>query len=182
MPCFSELKHDAKVHHGLMAFNTGMERPLLNIQQQVMRSEDSPLTIAQRELIAAYVSALNECAYCRGAHTVTAMEFGVEKGVVEALLKNIESAPVDDNLKQVFKYVLKLTIDLQHMEQADADAVFEAGWSSRARYDAISVQGNRLTGYCRMTVSMQVSCDAADRRFCGRLILPGARRNRFNAG
>ena len=44
------------------------------------------------------------------------------------------------------------------------------------------VQGNRLTGYWRMTVSMQVSCDAADRRFCGRLILPAARRNRFNAG
>ncbi|MEM7223776.1 MAG: peroxidase-related enzyme [Pseudomonadota bacterium] len=122
-----------------MAFNTGMERPLLDMQQVIMRSDDSPLTVAQRELIAAYVSALNRCAYCRGAHTACAVAFGVEEGLVDQLLENIDDAKIDEALKPLFRYAKKLTLDLHTVVQADADAVFAAGWSSRALYDVVSV-------------------------------------------
>lgn len=37
-------------------------RPLLEYQQELMRA-DSPFSIAERELIAAYVSGLNFCNY-----------------------------------------------------------------------------------------------------------------------
>jgi AhpD family alkylhydroperoxidase len=37
----------------------------------------SPFTVAERELIAAYVSGLNACGYCHGIHRVTADAFGV---------------------------------------------------------------------------------------------------------
>ncbi len=42
-------------------------------------------------------------------------------------------------------------------------------------------QGNRLNVHCRIAAFMQASSHAAERRFCGRLILPGARRSRFIA-
>ncbi|MGH4017277.1 MAG: hypothetical protein ACRDSL_25785 [Pseudonocardiaceae bacterium] len=40
-------------------------RPLLDYHQVLLRGP-SPLTVAERELIAAYVSGLNVCGYCHG--------------------------------------------------------------------------------------------------------------------
>jgi AhpD family alkylhydroperoxidase len=40
----------------------------------------------QRELIAAYVSGLNACTYCRGTHLAVAAACGVAPEVIKALL------------------------------------------------------------------------------------------------
>ncbi len=45
-------------------------RPLVQFHEALMRG-DSPLAVGQRELLAAYVSALNSCAYCHGVHAAT---------------------------------------------------------------------------------------------------------------
>ena len=139
MSFVKSLGPEAKVHNAMKYFNTGMERPCLDMQQVIMRSEDSALSVAERELIAAYVSALNNCDYCRGAHTAAAVEFGNPEGLVEALLQNIDGAPIRSELKAVFHFVKKLNSDSDKMTQADADALFAAGWSERALYDVVSV-------------------------------------------
>jgi len=139
MPFFKSLGNEDKVPHALANFNTGIERPLIEMHQILMRSDDSPFTIAQRELLAAFVSGTNACKYCVGAHTATAVEFGVEEELVSSLLNDIDSAEVDDNLKPIFKFVKKLTLDPTRMTQSDADSVFNAGWSERALYDAIII-------------------------------------------
>ncbi len=46
-------------------------RPLLEYHQALLRGP-SPLSVAERELIAAFVSGLNACRYCHGVHTATA--------------------------------------------------------------------------------------------------------------
>ena len=71
--------------------------------------------------------------------TATAIEFGVKEELVSSLLNDIDSAEVDDNLKPIFKFVKKLTLDPTRMTQSDADSVFNAGWSERALYDAIII-------------------------------------------
>lgn len=45
--------------------------PLLEYHDRLLR-DPSPLTVAERELIAAYVSGINSCTYCHGAHVVAA--------------------------------------------------------------------------------------------------------------
>jgi len=139
MPFFKSLGAEDKVPHALANFNIGIERPLIDLHQKLMRSDDSPFTIAQRELLAAFVSGTNACNYCAGAHTATAMEFGVEENLISSLLNDIDASDVDENLKPVFKFVKKLTLEPTKMIQADADAVFDAGWSERALYDAIII-------------------------------------------
>src|SRR5690349_7984961 len=54
-------------------------RPLLDYHQALLRGP-SPLSIAERELIAAYVSGLNACRYCHGVHQATAQAFGIGDG------------------------------------------------------------------------------------------------------
>ena len=109
-------------------------------ESRVMRGE-SELSVGERELIAAYVSGLNACAYCHGAHTVFARAYGISVETLEALMQDRDSAPVDPKLKPVLAYVERLTLSPSRMTEADANAVYEAGWSESALFDAIQVCG-----------------------------------------
>lgn len=113
-------------------------RPLLEFHEILMRGP-SPLTGAERELIAAYVSALNGCRYCTGAHTATAEEMGIQKGLVSRLKADIDSSGVDDRLRPILRYVKKLTEAPSAVDRTDAEAVLAAGWDERALHDAVQV-------------------------------------------
>lgn len=112
--------------------------PLLAYHDALLRGE-SPLTVAERELIAAYVSGLNACNFCFGAHKLYARAFGIDEEVVDALIADVETAPVDARLKPILRYVAKLKTLPPKLTSADAKAVYDAGWSERALFDALQV-------------------------------------------
>ncbi len=74
MSFFSRLPADAGVRHA-MVLNKPSGRALVQLHTEIMR-QPSQLSVGERELIAAYVSALNACQYCLGVHSVTAENFG----------------------------------------------------------------------------------------------------------
>lgn len=113
-------------------------RPLLDYHQALLRGP-SPFTVAQRELMAAYVSGLNACHYCHGVHTATAEQFGIAEGTLAELLSDVDSAPVEERMKPVLRYVGKLTLTPSRMAPADAEAILAAGWPEQALHDAASV-------------------------------------------
>lgn len=118
-------------------FRTGL-RPLLELHDAILRSR-SPLTEGERELIAAYVSGLNQCDYCYDAHMVTAKAFGIDAALIKALIEDPETAPVSDHLKPILSYVRKLTLTPTRLTQKDVDAVLESGCDDEALYSAVSV-------------------------------------------
>lgn len=113
-------------------------RPLLDYHDRILRDE-SPLTVGQRELIAAYVSALNACDFCHGAHAIAANVHGVAEELIEQLIRDPNAAPIDPKLKSLLAYVAKLTKAPSRITPADAQAVYDAGWGEQALFDAISV-------------------------------------------
>ena len=113
-------------------------KPLLDYHDALLRGE-SPLSVAERELIAAFVSGLNACSFCFGAHKIYARAFGIDEGVVDALVADVDVAPVDEKLKPLLKYIAKLKDLPPKLTTADAQAVYDAGWSERALFDAIQV-------------------------------------------
>jgi len=113
-------------------------RPLIALHEVVMRGP-SPLTVADRELIAAYVSSLNACTYCHGIHAATAAAFGIDAGLLEALIAEPDTAPVEARLRPLLDYVRKVTLTPSRMVRADADAVYAAGWPEIALHDAVAV-------------------------------------------
>ncbi|MBI5771196.1 MAG: peroxidase-related enzyme [Verrucomicrobia bacterium] len=112
--------------------------PIIEYHQKLLR-ESSSLSVAERELIAAFVSGVNACRYCTGVHAATARAFGVDERLLSQLLENLESARVDARLKPIFRYVRKLTETPSRMTQEDADQVFGAGWDDRALFDAVAI-------------------------------------------
>lgn len=133
-PSLPETAHLADVYR---AFPQHV-KPLLDYHDVLLRGE-SPLSVAERELIAAFVSGLNACKFCFGAHKTIARAFGVDDRMIDALVENIETAPVEEKLKPILRYVAKLKNLPPRLTPADAKAVFDAGWPERALFDAIEV-------------------------------------------
>lgn len=106
--------------------------------QNILRGP-SELTVKERETIAALVSATNSCQYCTGVHRETALLFGMEEGLLQALADNVDTAPVPEKLKPVFRYVKKLTLTPSRAVQADVDAILQAGWSEQTVEDTVGI-------------------------------------------
>jgi len=135
MPFFPSLPPDAGVRH-ILAFNSPAGRALLEFHSAAMRNA-SRLSPRDKELIAAYVSGLNACQYCYGVHAETAKAFGIDGALLESLLADPDNAPVDAKLRPILAYAQKLTQDPARMMQADADAVFAAGWTESEFHEAV---------------------------------------------
>jgi alkylhydroperoxidase family enzyme len=87
---------------------------------------------------------------------------------VAGLLDDIDTAPVDERLKPVLRYLGKLTLTPSRMTTADAEAVFAAGWDDRALHDAVSVCAlfnlmNRLVDGLGVTVGDDYQAASARR-------------------
>jgi hypothetical protein len=65
--------------------------------------------------------------------------FGVAPAVIDGLIADTSTAPVEDKLRPLIAFVRKLTLTPAKMTQADADAVFAAGWDESALHSAIAV-------------------------------------------
>ena len=116
----------------------GTSRPLIEFHEALMRGP-SPLSAAERELIAAYVSSLNGCRYCRGVHTATAELLGTPAGTVERLIDNFDDAPVADKMRPVLAFARKLTGDAAAIRRRDVEAILHAGWSEDTVYYTAAV-------------------------------------------
>ena len=112
-------------------------RPLGELVQQLLRN--SPFGNAGAELIFAYASGVNGCRYCYGIHRHTAEAFGIEEGLLERLLEDVDSSEVEERMKPVLRYVRKLTLTPSRIVQADVDAVLDAGWDATAFHYATSI-------------------------------------------
>jgi uncharacterized peroxidase-related enzyme len=106
-------------------------RPLGVLTEAAMRGR-SPFTQGQRELIAAYVSGLNACTYCHGTHLGVAEACGVAPDLITSSLADVETAPLEPRMKPILRYARKLTLSPARMTEADAAAVYDAGWGDDA--------------------------------------------------
>jgi len=112
--------------------------PIVEYHEVVMRAP-GPFDLGQRELIAAYVSGINACDYCHGVHAQVAKRYGIEVCVLEAALRDLDTAPVEDRMRPVLRFVGKLTRTPALVTQADANEVYSAGWDETALHVATMV-------------------------------------------
>ncbi len=105
--------------------------------QQAMRGR-STWSVGDRELMAAYVSKVNDCPFCVGAHTATASRAYQDEERVAAALTDLDSAPLDDGLRATLAMLGKLTSE-GTLSADDIRAVLAAGVSPQQIEDALAV-------------------------------------------
>jgi uncharacterized peroxidase-related enzyme len=84
---------------GLLSYRPETARPLSELTEVLLRGP-STLTRGERELIAAYVSALNDCRYCASSHSAcAAAQLPGGMALVEQVRADPGTAPVPVKLK-----------------------------------------------------------------------------------
>src|SRR6266567_8569689 len=111
--------------------------PMKKITHEAMRGP-SAWSVGDRELMAAFVSKTNECAFCIGAHTATAAGAYHDQARVAAVLSNVETAPIEEPLRATLRMLQKLTRE-HSVEAADMRRVLDSGVSRAQIEDALAV-------------------------------------------
>jgi uncharacterized peroxidase-related enzyme len=111
--------------------------PMKKFTHQAMRGP-SAWSVGDRELMAAFVSKLNECPFCIKAHSAVAERAYQDKAKVNAVLSNLETAPIAEPLRAALRMLGKLTKE-QAIDAADMRAVLATGVSTKQIEDALAV-------------------------------------------
>jgi uncharacterized peroxidase-related enzyme len=86
---------------GPMAFRPETAKPLNELAEVLLRSENS-LTRGERELIATYVSSLNDCFFCQNAHGGIAQHYlQCDMAFIDEVKKDFEATPISEKLKSL---------------------------------------------------------------------------------
>jgi uncharacterized peroxidase-related enzyme len=102
---------------------------------------DSALTKLEREMIAVAVSSVNKCYYCLVAHGAAVRELSGDPQLGEALVMNYRVAKISAKQRAMLDFAVKLTEASAKVEEADRQALRNAGFTDRDIFDIASVAG-----------------------------------------
>jgi len=105
--------------------------------QEAMRGP-SEWSVADRELMAAYLSKMNETKFCIAAHTATSALAYNDGAKVSATLADLETAPLTEPLRATLRMLGKLTRE-NNVDADDIQRVLAAGVSQQQIEDALAV-------------------------------------------
>jgi uncharacterized peroxidase-related enzyme len=121
----------------LLAFRPKAALHLVRFTQEIMH-EEAPISVALRELIAAYTSSLNGCEFCMKAHAAVAAHLYGDEDLVASALRDPENAPLAANEKALLRFVRKVTLAAAEVNPDDIASLHAAGWDDAAIYYAIA--------------------------------------------
>ena len=107
------------------------------LTHEAMRGE-SAWSIGDRELMAAFVSQVNESPFCVAAHTATSGLWYRDEAKVVAVLADLETAPIEEPLRATLRLLGKLTRD-HSIDADDVAAVLDVGVTAAQIEDALAV-------------------------------------------
>ena len=112
---------------GPMKYRPETGNPLNALAEVLLRKQPHPLTPGERELIAAYVSGLNECTFCCSSHSAfAAAQLTEGMDLVDQVRADLDSAPVSPKLRALLRIAAavqesgrKVTPDLVEAARAE---------------------------------------------------------------
>ena len=123
----------------LVLFRPETGKPLYDLAQVLLRGP-SPLSEAERELIAAYVSYRNDCMFCMSSHAAAARYlYGEEKNIVDAVLTDMQQSNVSDKMKTLLNIAGKVQILGKEVTPEDINAARELGADDREIHDTVLI-------------------------------------------
>lgn len=124
---------------GAFAFSPETAAPMRALAEVLLRGPNS-LSSGEREMIAAFVSAGNECAFCHLSHRAAAAHhLEGDYALVDAVQADPESAPVSDKLKALLVIAGKVRESGKAVTEADIARARTEGATDLEIHDAVLV-------------------------------------------
>ena len=123
----------------LVMFRPESGKPLYDLAQVLLRGE-SPLTPAERELIADHVSSRNNCTFCMMSHASAARElFGEQRDIVDCVISDVATAPISDKMKALLNIAGKVQQSGKLVKLQDIDEARKLGANDRDIHDTVLI-------------------------------------------
>ena len=95
-----DLQNDYPGIRGPMAFRPETAKPLNDLAEILLRDDNNTLTRGERELIATYVSSLNDCFFCQNVHGGLAQHyFQCDASFIESVKISAQTSAVSEKMK-----------------------------------------------------------------------------------
>jgi uncharacterized peroxidase-related enzyme len=124
---------------GLFAFRPETAVPLNALAEVLLRSPGT-LSPGQRELIAAYVSGLNECRFCCASHSAfAAAQLDDGLTLVEQVRRDLDSAAISAKLRALLRVAAAVQESGRKVTPELIDAARDAGATDAEIHDAVLI-------------------------------------------
>jgi uncharacterized peroxidase-related enzyme len=134
-----ELEEGVAGIRSLVMYRLDTGKLLYDLAQVLLRNE-SPLSSAERELIAAYVSNKNTCNFCMNSHAAAARYlFQDEAHMVDLVLEDYQNAPISDKLKALLTIAGRVQTDARTVSEEDVALARKFGANDRDIHDTVLI-------------------------------------------
>jgi uncharacterized peroxidase-related enzyme len=124
---------------GLFAFRPESAKPMNELVDVLLRSP-GPLTSGERELIATYVSAQNDCYYCQTIHgAIAAAHLNGNEELVRKVKLDFTEAEISEKLKALLRIAGKVQQSGKSVSDEDVAAARREGASDREIHDTVLI-------------------------------------------
>lgn len=123
----------------LAMFRPDTGKHLYDLAQVLLRNH-SPLSPAERELIASHVSARNDCMFCMNSHAAAARElYGDQREVVDCVIHNTEAPSLSEKMKALLIIAGKVQINGKKVAPEDIQRARDHGAGDRDIHDTVLI-------------------------------------------
>ncbi len=148
---------------GLMAFRPETAQPLNDLAEILLRDENT-LSRGDRELIATYVSHLNDCFFCQNAHGGIAQHYlQCDMKFVDEIKADFEAMPISEKLKSLLAIAGSVQKGGKHVSPAQIERAKNLGASDLEIHDTVMIAA--FFCFCNRYVDGLGTDAPADRQF-----------------
>jgi uncharacterized peroxidase-related enzyme len=124
---------------GAMAFRPETARPLNALVEVLLRGPHT-LSPGERELIATYVSYLNDCYYCQTIHgAIAAASLNDDEELVKRVKADFQHADISEKLKALLIIASKVQKGGKHVTSEDVEAARQQGATDLEIHDTVLI-------------------------------------------
>jgi uncharacterized peroxidase-related enzyme len=136
---YIKLSDGAPGIRGLMNYRPETAKPM-NELVDVLLQGPHPLSPGERELIATYVSAQNECRYCQTIHgAIAAHHLNGNEDLVASVKRDFEHAGISEKLKALLVIAGKVQQGGKHVTPEDVERARREGASDLEIHDTVLI-------------------------------------------
>ena len=120
------------------AFRPETAKPMRELAH-ILLHEPNSLDPGERELIATYVSSLNDCYFCQTSHGAAAACHLGNGSVVKQVKTDFTQAPISEKLKRLLVIAGKVQRDGKQVTTEDVEAAKETGATDMEIHDTVLI-------------------------------------------
>ena len=134
-----DFKNDLPGIRSALAYSPQTAEPLGALAEILLRSDEG-LTRAERELIATYVSYLNDCFYCHHSHgEIACIYLDGDRELVEQVRKNFSKAAISEKLKSLLAIAAKVQQGGKFVTEEDIEKAKQNGATDIDIHDTVLI-------------------------------------------